>query len=61
MYGGVWQLLRLFRPAPLAKSDVVRAFPLAVAIVVGALIASAVAALDLETRPTLIARATSRI
>ncbi len=59
MYGGVWQLLRLFRPAPLASTDLVRAFPFAVAIVVGAIIASAFAALDLGTRPTVIARATS--
>ncbi len=58
MYGGLWQLLRLFRPAPLAKSDLVRAAPFATAILVGVLVASGVVALDLETRPTLIARAT---
>jgi cytochrome b subunit of formate dehydrogenase len=58
MYGGLWQLLRLFRPAPLAKSDLVHAAPFATAILVGVLVASGVVALDLETRPTLIARAT---
>lgn len=58
MYGGVWQLLRLFRPAPLAKSAVTRRYPLVAAILIGILTAGGVAALDLSTRPTLIAQAT---
>lgn len=58
MYGGVWQLLRLFRPARLAKSDVARPYPLVAACLVAVLTAGGVAALDLSTRPTLIAHAT---
>lgn len=59
MYGGVWQLLRLFRPIRLAKSDVIRPYPLVVACLVAVLTAGGVAALDYSTRPTLIAVATS--
>lgn len=58
MYGGVWQLLRLFRPAALAKTGGARPYPLVIAGLVAILTAGSVAALDLSTRPTLIAHAT---
>ena len=58
LYGGVWQLLRLFRPAGLAKSNAVRPYPLAVACLVAVLTVASVAGLDWSTRPTLIARTT---
>lgn len=59
MYGGLWQLLRLFRPAPLARSEVRRAFPFAVAAIVGVAAAALAATLDLTTRPDFVARATA--
>jgi len=59
MYGGWGQILRLFRAAPLARSELTRAFPLGVAVVAGAAVAGAVAATDVATRPDLVARATA--
>lgn len=58
MYGGIPQLLRLFRPAALVKSDMTRSFPLLIAIATGALTAGAVASSDYLTRSSLIATST---
>jgi len=53
LYGGVPQLLRVFRPAALVATKTMRPLPLAVGIGAGVVIAGSIAALDLTTRDQL--------
>ena len=52
-YGGIDELLRLFRPARLVANRAVRPLPLTVAAVAGLVAAGAMAALDFGTRDVL--------
>lgn len=56
MYGGVAQLLRLFRPQPLRAYRGMTAKPFAKALTVGLVVAGAVAITDFGTRDMLVAR-----
>ena len=58
MYGGVAQLLRLFRAAPLARNEFTRTFPLLISLVFGVAAAAALAASDHFSRATLVALVT---
>jgi cytochrome b561 len=53
MYGGLGQLLRLFRPAPIAKTAALKERPLAIAALVGVVVAGGAAALDHATGETV--------
>ena len=53
MYGGLGQLLRLFRPTPLAESTMTRSRPLLAGLSLGLALALALVALDFGTRDTL--------
>ncbi|GGH06776.1 hypothetical protein GCM10007036_01250 [Alsobacter metallidurans] len=54
MYGGLDQLLRLFKPTALAKTKALRPRPFLVAIAVGVPVAAGAVAIDLTTRDTLV-------
>ena len=58
-YGGLDQLMRIFRPARLVKNRSVRPMPLLVACLSGLLVAASVGALDWTTRDTLIVQTVS--
>lgn len=53
MYGGWWQIFRVFRPARLAITNAVKAKPVLAAIAVAVVAAGALAATDWTTRDTL--------
>jgi cytochrome b subunit of formate dehydrogenase len=53
LYGGWWQLFRLFRPAKLVATKATRAWPLLIATGVGVATVAAFAAADWATRDTL--------
>jgi cytochrome b subunit of formate dehydrogenase len=54
LYGGWWQVFRVFRPARLAITSAVRPKPLLIALAVGVLFAAVIAGLDWATRDTLV-------
>lgn len=54
MYGGLWQLLRLFRPAPLADQAVRQRRPLLVAAALGIPVVGGLAWADIGGRSTLV-------
>ena len=54
LYGGWWQVFRVFRPERLHITSLVRPKPLLIALGVGALFAAIVASLDWATRDTLV-------
>jgi cytochrome b subunit of formate dehydrogenase len=54
MYGGVWQLLRLFRPAPLADAAVRRSRPLLAAAALAVPVVGGLAWADFAGRSTLV-------
>jgi Ethylbenzene dehydrogenase len=56
LMGGVWQLLRIFRPVRLVATRAMRPRPLVFGIVGGAAIAVSIAAADWATRDTLLMR-----
>jgi cytochrome b subunit of formate dehydrogenase len=58
-YGGWLQLLRVFKPAPLAKTAGTRARPLLVATAVGTAVAAGLAVLDLTAVDRLVIRPAS--
>ena len=53
LYGGVAQLLRLFRPAKLHENNRTRVWPLGIALISGAISVSALVSIDWNTRQTL--------
>src|SRR5882757_1803051 len=53
MFGGWWQLFRLFRPAQLVLTQAVRPYPLAIAAAVGVATIGLAAGIDWTTRDTL--------
>ncbi|WP_457104683.1 ethylbenzene dehydrogenase-related protein [Methylobacterium sp. P5_C11] len=54
MYGGLWQLLRLFRPAPLSDGAVRRRRPLLAAAILGIPVVGGLAWADVKGRSTLV-------
>ncbi|MEJ0075871.1 MAG: ethylbenzene dehydrogenase-related protein [Alphaproteobacteria bacterium] len=56
LYGGWWQLFRIFRPAKLVLTAAVKPMPLLIAACVGIVIAAGIAASDVFTRDTLLVR-----
>jgi hypothetical protein len=54
LYGGWWQVFRIFRPAKLVLTEAVKAKPLLIAVGVGVVVTAAIAATDWATRDTLI-------
>jgi len=54
LYGGWWQVFRVFRPAKLALTAAVKPKPLLIAGVAGLVVAAGVVAADWATRDTLI-------
>ena len=54
LQGGWWQVFRIFRPAKLVLTEVVKPKPLLIAAVVGIVIAAGIVATDWATRDTLI-------
>ena len=54
LYGGWWQLFRLFRPAKLVVTKAMRAYPLLLATVAGVATIAAAAGIDWTTRDTLV-------
>lgn len=54
MQGGWTQLLRVFLPQCLIEGPMVKAYPLAIALAIGAATSTAMAALDFGTRDTLV-------
>ena len=56
MYGGWWQIFRIFKPARLVITRAVRSKPVLAAVVIGIVAAAAIASLDLTTRDTLVIR-----
>jgi cytochrome b subunit of formate dehydrogenase len=54
LFGGWWQVLRVFRPAKLVLTEAVKPKPLLIAAGVGVVVTAAVAATDWATRDTLI-------
>lgn len=54
LFGGWWQVFRVFRPAKLALTQAVKPKPVLVALAIGAAITAAVAATDWATRDTLV-------
>jgi cytochrome b subunit of formate dehydrogenase len=56
LYGGWWQIFRLFRPARLVITKAVRPRPVLLACVVGVLFAAGIYATDWATRDTLVVR-----
>jgi hypothetical protein len=60
-YGGWLQVLRVFKPAPLAKTKATRSRPLLAATAVGAAFAATLVALDYATVDTLAIRPVAEI
>ena len=54
MYGGWWQLFRLFRPAKLVRTKATLAYPLLIAVGVGTATLAVTAGIDWVTRDTLV-------
>ena len=54
LYGGWWQVFRVFRPAKLVLTAAVKPKPLLIAAGVGVVVTAAIAATDWATRDTLI-------
>ena len=54
LFGGWWQLFRLFRPAALVATPMTRSYPLLIAIAVGVATVAIAAGVDWTTRDTLI-------
>jgi len=54
LYGGWWQVFRVFRPAQLLLTEMVKPKPLLIAAGVGVVVTAAVAATDWATRDTLL-------
>ena len=54
LYGGWWQVFRIFRPAKLVLTAAVKPKPLLIAAAVGVVVVAAIAATDWATRDTLI-------
>ena len=54
LYGGWWQLFRLFRPAKLVVTKAMRTYPLLLATVAGVATIAAAAGIDWTTRDTLV-------
>ncbi|MFD0916420.1 ethylbenzene dehydrogenase-related protein [Pseudahrensia aquimaris] len=57
LYGGIAQLLRLFRPEPLLESFQTKVWPFGIAMIVAITTAAAAVGLDWTTRPTITALA----
>ena len=55
LYGGIAQLLRLFRPEPLAQNAGAKLFPLGIALITGMVTVVAAATFDWASRPTITA------
>ena len=60
LFGGWWQLFRVFRPAGLVRTEAVRPKPLLIAACVGAVVAAGIAASDTLSRDTLVVRHVAR-
>jgi cytochrome b subunit of formate dehydrogenase len=60
LFGGWWQLFRVFRPAGLVLTEAVRPKPLLIAACVGAVVAAGIAASDTVFRDTLVVRHVAR-
>ena len=56
LYGGWWQVFRVFRPAKLVLTAAVKPKPLAIAAVVGLVVIAGIAASDTIFRDTLVVR-----
>ena len=56
LYGGWWQIFRVFRPAQLVITRAVRPKPVLIAVGIGAAVAAGVASADFATRDTLVIR-----
>lgn len=54
LYGGWWQLFRLFRPSELTATQATRTYPLLIASIAGVATVAAAAGIDWATRDTLI-------
>jgi cytochrome b561 len=54
MFGGWWQLFRLFRPAQLVMTQALRPYPMAIAAAVGVATIALAASVDWTTRDTLV-------
>jgi hypothetical protein len=54
LFGGWWQIFRVFRPAKLVLTEAVKPKPLMIAAAAGVLVTAAVAATDWATRDTLV-------
>jgi cytochrome b subunit of formate dehydrogenase len=54
LYGGWWQLIRLFRPAKLVMTKAARPFPLLLASVIGVATMALAAGIDWTSRDTLV-------
>ena len=54
MYGGWWQVFRIFKPARLVITRAVRPKPILIAVLIAAVIGIAVASVDLTTRDLLV-------
>jgi cytochrome b subunit of formate dehydrogenase len=56
LYGGWWQIFRVFRPAKLVVTRAVQPRPLLIGAVVGVAVTGAIAGVDWTTRDTLVMR-----
>jgi cytochrome b subunit of formate dehydrogenase len=54
LFGGWWQVFRVFRPAALVVTEAVKPKPVLIALAVGLVVAAAIVATDWATRDTLI-------
>lgn len=54
LYGGLDQILRLFRPQPLVENATSRLWPMSVALAAGTVFAAGAYAIDSQTRPTTV-------
>ena len=54
LFGGWWQVFRVFRPARLVWTEAVKPKPVLIAVGVGALVIAGIAAADWATRDTLV-------
>jgi hypothetical protein len=53
LFGGWWQIFRVFRPAKLVLTEAVKPKPLLIAAAAGAVVIAGIASIDWTTRDTL--------
>jgi hypothetical protein len=59
LFGGWWQIFRVFRPAKLVLTEAVKPKPLLIAAAVGAVVIGGIASIDWTTRDTFLIRRVS--